>query len=163
MTVSFLTSYKTQTLQVLLTTLFLIAGLSLRASASLGGDLASVHRDNTHVLGGLQVTAGDRYTTCEITISTGTHLREFVSPSGVVFGIAWDGPIVPELQQFLGAYFQSYLDAVRAQKSKAFSRRPLRIHLPDLVFETGGHMGSYYGRAYIQQTVPPDVAIAEIR
>jgi hypothetical protein len=132
------------------------------ASASLGGDLDSVRRDEMHVKGGLQVANEERYTIYEIRISTGTSVREFISPAGIVFGVAWEGPIVPELQPFLGTYFQKYSEAVQAQKSKYVSRRPLRIHLPDLVFETGGHVGSFYGRAYIPQNVPEEVRTEEI-
>lgn len=147
---------------VFLWALLTIHALSPPASASLGGDLDSVHRDEMHVKGDLQVMNEQRYTIYEIRISTGTSVREFISPAGVVFGVAWEGPIVPELQQLLGAYFQKYSEAVQAQKSKYISRRPLRIHLPDLVFETGGHVGSYYGRAYVPQNVPEEVRTEEI-
>ena len=147
---------------IFLWALLMMFTLAPRSSASLGGDLDSVHRDEMHVKGGLQVANEERYTIYEIRLSTGTSVREFISPAGIVFGLAWQGPIVPELQQFLGAYFQKYSEALQAQKSKYMDRKPLRIHLPDLVFETGGHMGSYYGRAYIPQSVPGEVKAEEI-
>jgi hypothetical protein len=151
-----------EALQVFLCALLMMCALSLCASASLGGDLDSVHRDGHHVNGGVRVTNTEHYTIYEIKISTGTRVREFISPFGDVFGVAWEGPVVPELQQFLGAYFQEYSDAMRTQKTTVFSRRPLHIHLSDLVLETGGHMGAYYGRAYIPQTVPSEVKVEEI-
>jgi len=140
----------------------LILGLSPSASASLGGDLQSVHQDMVHVNGSLRVTNVERYTIHEIRISTGTYVREFVSTEGFVFGVSWEGPIVPELQQFLGAHFQQYSVALHAEKSRFLSRRPLHIHLNDLVFENGGHVGAYSGRAYVPQALPLYVSITEI-
>lgn len=157
-----LTTFGQETPQIFLYALLMVCVLSLRASASLGGDVDSVQRDGQHVNGSERVTNAERYTIYEIKISTGTSVREFISPAGIVFGVAWEGPIVPELQQFLGAYFKKYSEAVQAQKSRYASRRPLHIHLPDLVFENGGHMGAYYGRAYIPQNVPEKVRTEEI-
>jgi hypothetical protein len=140
----------------------LALSLSAPASASLGDNLDSAYRDVAYVKGSLQVVGTERYTICEIKVSTGTRVREFISPAGVVFAIAWEGPIVPELRQFLGSYFQKYSDALQAQKPRYLSRRPLYLHLPDLVFETGGRMGSYYGRAYIPQSMPEEVRAEEV-
>jgi Protein of unknown function (DUF2844) len=149
--------------QVVLATLLVVFGTNIFASASLGGDLGSVHRDSIHVNVIPQTTNAERYTIYEMRISTGTHVREFISPSGVVFGVAWQGPFVPELQQFLGAYYyREYSVAIQSQKSNPFSRKPVHLRLADLAFENGGRVGAFYGRAYIPQAIPPAVAIAEI-
>jgi len=124
--------------------------------------VASVYGDVQHVSGNVQAISSEHYSVYEVRIPTGTLVREFISPSGVVFAVAWQGPFVPELQQFLGAYFQKFKDALHTQKSPSFSRRSVSVRLNDLVFENSGHVGAFYGRAYLPQAVPQGVAIAEI-
>ena len=149
----------------LVKTLLLFIAISLlapMASASLGSDLASIDRDVHHVSGDVQTISSGLYSVYEVRIPTGTLVREFISPSGVVFALAWQGPFVPEFQQFLGAYFQEYTEALHSWKSPSFSRRPVFLRLKDLVFENSGHVGAFYGRAYLPQAVPQGVAIAEL-
>ena len=157
-----LTGVNGRTSLVVLHALLMVFALSLSASASLGGSTDSVEGDALHANGSLRVQDAGRYTIYEIKISSWTTVREFVSPAGVVFGVAWEGRFVPDLKQLLGTYFQNYSAAAQAEKSKSFGRRPLRMRLAGLVFETGGHMGSYYGRAYDPQIVPEKVAEQEI-
>lgn len=40
-----------------------------------------------------------------ITLSSGTVVREYVAPNGVVFGVAWNDPTLPDLEATLGAAF----------------------------------------------------------
>jgi hypothetical protein len=151
-------------LQLLLIAILFTRALFLTtpASASLGNGLDSVYRDAAHASSGLQVTNTEHYSIYELKISTGTRVREYISPEGVVFAVAWDGPFVPELQQFLGTNFQKCADALHAQKPTYFSRKPVSIRLNDLVFENSGHVGAFYGRAYLPQTMPQGVVIAEL-
>jgi hypothetical protein len=127
-----------------------------RACAELGGDIGSVYQDSDKMGGKIETRAVGKYSVCEIKVSSGTTVREFVSPNGTVFGVAWEGPFVPDMKQILGLHFEQYSEAVRAATPK-YSRRPISIRLPGLVFETGGHMGWYYGRAYVPEALP-DVA-----
>lgn len=157
-----LTRYSAKVQLVISRTLLIMFVLSLPASASLGGRVDSVEGDNLHANGSLSIKDAGRYKVYEIKISTWTTVREFVSPAGIVFGVAWEGQFVPDLKQFLGTYFQDYSAATKAEKSKLFGRRPLHIRLPSLVFETGGHMGWYYGRAFDPQIVPEEVGEQEI-
>ena len=55
----------------------------------------------------MRVTSSDTYTVHEMRASTGTTVREYVSASGKVFGVAWEGPTLPDLRQVLGVYFTS--------------------------------------------------------
>jgi len=124
--------------------------------------VASIYRDVEHVGGNVQAISSDRYWVYEVRIPTGTIVREYVSPLGVVFAVAWQGPLVPEFQQFLGASFQEYTDALHSQKSPSFSRRPVFVRLKDFVLENSGHLGAFYGRAYLPHAVPQGVEVAEL-
>ena len=53
----------------------------------------------------LRITATGSSTVHEIQASSGTVVREFISPAGKVFGVAWEGPWLPDLREMLGMYF----------------------------------------------------------
>ena len=146
-----------------LAVLIVISVLSFPAFAALGGDVDSVQADQAHMKGSLRVTQARRYAVHEIKTDTGTTVREYVSPTGQVFGVAWHGPFIPQMQQLLGTYFQQYSQAVRAQKTRYVGRRPLNIQQPGLVVQGGGHMLSYFGRAFVPEMVPQGVKTEEVR
>jgi hypothetical protein len=86
-----------------------------------------------------------------------------VSADGRVFGIAWEGPFVPNMRQLLGSYFQHYSEAAKAQRESHVGRQPLNIQEPRLVVQTAGHMRAYFGRAYDPELLPNGVSPDEVR
>jgi Protein of unknown function (DUF2844) len=131
------------------------------AFAGLGGDLNSVMTDQMHFQGGVKTTETASFTVHEIHPQTGIVIREYVSPAGKVFAISWHGPWMPDMHQLLGSFFQQYSDGVKAQASPG--RRLIRIAQPDFVFQHGGHMRSYVGRAYLPQLLPAGVTAEDIQ
>lgn len=129
------------------------------AVAALGGDAATVVADQVHISGKLAVSQTQKYTVHEIRAPSGTVVREFASPGGTVFGVAWSGPTMPDLRQVLGPYFDQYVAAV----SQRHMRGPVLIEQPGLVVQSGGHMRAFSGRAYVPEAVPQGVVIDEIR
>ena len=150
---------------VVLTMSIVIVSLTtaLPAFAALGGDTSSVHSDQAHMQGSLRTTQTGAYTLHEIQAATGTVVREYVSPSGKVFAVAWQGPWPPDMRQLLAAYFVEYQQALQSQTNSRAGRRPLTIQQPGLVVQSGGHMRSFAGRAYIPQMLPQGVSAEEIR
>jgi hypothetical protein len=145
--------------------LFLTPGLILlpsRAHAALGGNSASVQDDVASMKASLQVRNANGYAVHEIQRTSGTLVREYVSPAGTVFGVAWQGPFMPDLRQLLGAYFDQYSASVKAQKAMYVGRRPLNIEGPGLVIQTSGHMRGYSGRVYVPTLVPTGVKVEEL-
>jgi hypothetical protein len=137
-------------------------GFCLPAMAALGGDVSSVEADRAHMNAEIKVTQSAAYGVHEMQAPGGTVVREYVSPSGRVFAVAWHGPFVPEMQQILGAYFQQYSAALQAQK-KHYGHHPLNIQQPGLVVQQGGHMRAYVGRAYVPEMLPQGVKAEEIK
>ena len=133
---------------------------TLPAAAELGGSVSSIQADQEHMKGTRQVTANAAYSVHEIKAPTGTRVREFVSPGGTVFAVAWEGPATPDLRQLLGPYFDQYSQAIQ---SKRAGRGPVLIRQNGLVVEAGGHMRSYSGRAYLPQMMPQGVAAEVIK
>ena len=129
------------------------------AYAALGGNEASVETDRLQVQGTQRVVRTGTYTVHEMQVPSGTVVREYVSPEGIVFGVAWQGPSMPDLRQVLGSYFDRYVDA--ATKRKA--RGPITIEQPGLVVQSGGHMRAFQGRAYIPEALPPGVGADSIK
>ena len=129
------------------------------ASAELGGNLASVEADRAHMKAAARALAAQKYTVQEIQEPNGTVIREYLSLSGKVFAVAWNGPQVPDLQQLFGSYFKSYQDAVRARPG---GHGPVRVESADLVVHSGGHMRAFSGLAYVPQLTPADVSIGEL-
>jgi hypothetical protein len=141
--------------------LALLAVVSPRpAAAALGEGVASVEGDRARLAGPLRTIELAGYSLHQIEAATGTIVREFASPDGVVFGVAWDGPFLPNLRQLLGASFQTYAEAARSRRR---GRGPLVFELPDLVFESAGHPRGFHGRAYLPQRLPAGFSAETIR
>ena len=137
--------------------------LPLPALAALGGDVASVHEDQARMKGTLKTTPATSYTLHEIKGAAGTVVREYVSPDGQVFAVAWQGPAIPNLQQILGSYFQTFSDAAQAQRAAHRGRGALYVQQPGLVVESTGHARTYSGRAFDPGKLPQGVTANDIR
>ena len=135
----------------------------LATSASLGGDVASVEADRAKMQATLETTDRNLYSIHEIHVPNNVVVREFVSQSGGVFAVAWQGAARPDLRQLLGTYFDSFSKASQAKKAQRVGRGPLVIEQAGLVVEMSGHARSFLGRAYDPRTVPAGVSAAEIR
>src|SRR5437660_12582447 len=121
---------------------------------ALGGDTNSVQADQIHMQGSLRSTRAQNYTVHDIQATTGTTVREYISPSGTVFAVAWKGPWPPDMRQLLGEYFDQYAQAAEVQSNARTGRRPLYIELPGLGVHVGVHPRSFVGTDYLQDRRP---------
>ncbi len=133
-----------------------------RAESVLGGSVDSVESDK-RVLAAVRstTTVRDGYTVHQFT-SGATAIREYVSPSGTVFAIAWNGLTHPDLTQLLGAYAGEYENALRETPRKR-GQRALRVQANRVIVEKWGHLRNLQGRAYAPDLIPPEVSIDEIK
>ena len=146
--------------------LVMAAGLLLAASpawGSLGGDTASIQADQVHMQASRRTTVAEAYTVHEMQTPSGSVVREFVSPEGKVFGVAWQGPWPPDMRQVLGSYFDQYVQAAQSRGGARMGRRPLVINEPGLVVQVGGHMRAFSGRAYVPEMLPSGVGAENIQ
>jgi len=131
------------------------------ARAALGSDEASVGVDRILTRAApVGIAAGERYTVHEMQTPGGTTVREYLSPAGAVFAVAWRGPQPPDLRQILGLHFETYRAAV---PSSRFGHNLVLVRHPDIVVESGGRARVFYGRAWTPGLVPSDVRTGEIR
>ena len=132
--------------------------------ASLGGDAATVQADQARLNGTLRKMTTNAYTVQEIKASTGTVVREYLSPAGKIFAVVWQGPFLPDLPQLFGSYFEQFSRSAQKLKSqRPRIRGSVLIQEPGLVVQSGGHMRAYFGRAYIPELVPQGIHIEEIQ
>ncbi len=159
---------KTVAFRLLITLLAMCSATA--AHASLGGDSASVEADRLHMNASAAVYAPKippktpstgAYTVTETVLPSGTRVRQYVSAAGVVFGVAWSGPFMPDLRQLLGPSFATMV-ARQAGQTNA-GHRHFSVHEPGLVIKSAGHPRSFTGRAYLPAAVPAGVNVQEIQ
>ena len=139
-----------------------LAGSASPALAGLGGDVSTIEADRASLKGALtSFSTVKGYGVHEITTAAGVHVREYVSSDGTVFALSWQGPVIPDLQQVLGAYYASYARAASTQHSP--NHRHLKVEQPGLVVESNGRMRAFYGRAWDPARLPPNFTAADIR
>lgn len=149
-----------------------LLAFSTPAFAVLGDNAASVLSDQARMKGTLRSVDNQTYIMHEITASYGAKVREYVTPGGVVFGVAWDGQFPPNLDQLLGPYFQQLQQATAQQRTQdeqtgqsSHQRRggASVVQTSGLVFVQTGHMHSFHGMAYVPQLIPQGVTASNIR
>jgi len=139
----------------------LLVMFALPVFASLGGDVSTVQSDQAHMKASVQVTRSTNYTVHEMKAAGGTAVREFVSPSGQVFGVAWNGPFRPDLQQVLGSYYPQVLAA--AKNRHVGHNAPVTIQESGVVIQMSGHQRHFTGRAYVTSMLPQGVQTTVVK
>jgi hypothetical protein len=134
--------------------------LSPTCWSTLGGNFDTVRTAEAQMHATRRVASHTGYDVHELVLGSGTVVREFVAPTGLVFAVTWQGPIKPDLNQLLGGYFPRL---VAAGQSPHRDHRSLSLQAPDLVIESGGRMRGFAGRAYLPGLVPAGVQVGDIR
>ncbi len=135
------------------------------AYAGLGATAASIEPDRASMKGQLRSRSGAGYAVEEITAASGTVVREYVSPAGVVFAVSWAGPSMPNLQQTFGTYFTQFQAAVqarRAEEPRLRGHNHLEINTSSLVVHAMGHMRQYFGVAYVPALMPTNLSLSDL-
>ncbi|MDA8430830.1 MAG: DUF2844 domain-containing protein [Geobacteraceae bacterium] len=132
------------------------------ALATLGEPADSVAADSK-ALAAVQgsTTAYSGYTV-KVVQSDANTVREYIAPSGIVFAIAWNGYVHPDLAKLLGAYAGGYSQALKQSPLRPGSRRH-QVKTGRLVVEKWGHMRNLQGRAYDPSLLPAGVSREDIK
>ena len=154
---------KTRFFYVIFLGLFLtVFATAVQVQATIGESVDSVASDQK-ALSATRRTAktSTAYTVHEIRTETMT-VREYVSLSGVVFGIAWNGLTHPDLTPLLGSYISEYQKALIHGRRQP-GRRHVTVKTDGIVVEKWGHMRNLQGRAYAPALIPQGVSVDEIK
>ena len=149
------TTFSIHLLRTVLASGLLLAGGATHAY--LGGNEASVQADGSAWQAPAMVARGTRFTVLTHTTAEGMKVRQFLSATGLVFAVAWDGPVLPDMERLLGGYFPLYQNALQQRK------RSVRVDTPSLVLESGGMMRAFVGRAYLPDQLPAGVPAVDIQ
>ena len=142
--------------------LLTVALASGSALATLGGPVDSVESDRTALAAVTHgETPGTAFTVHEFAYN-GTTVREYVSPQGTVFAIAWNGNRSPDLTTLLGSYANEYQNALQNTPHQPGVRHS-SIASDNVVVQTWGQLHNLQGRAYAPSLVPTGVTIDEIK
>jgi hypothetical protein len=132
--------------------------LCAAAHAGLGGSLDSVYSDQQASGAGSAIktnlAGATQYTLQQ---ANGVTVRQYVGTNGMVFGVAWSGPVLPDFKRLLGAHFAAY-DQAQHQNTRHIS-----IQSDELVVEAGGMMRSFSGHALLPGQMPPTLSRLDIR
>jgi len=138
-----------KTLMVLLT----LAATGLPAWAALGEYESSVDVDQMYIAGVHRQQVRQGYRLHEITAEDGSYVREYVGPSGIVFGVSWQGRAIPNLQQLLGSHMADLEQSPR----RVVPRRSLLIRTDKFVFVSNSHLRMFQGHAYVPSLIPSNL------
>lgn len=142
---------------------FSILATAFPAMAALGGDASTIQADQVYMHGIRRTMPTASYTVHEIQGANGTVVREYFSPQGIVFAVAWHGPWLPDMRQILGSYFEQYSQAAESHQNARLGRRAVMVEQPQLVIQSGGHLRSFVGKAYIPDMLPTGVRAEDIQ
>ena len=141
-----------------------VAAVVLAAGWLLGASLAAaqtpVPQLGARVERSAQLTRHADYAVAQMRSAGGTRIREYVSPAGTVFGIAWQGASAPNLRAMLGPKFAAYQRAAAGPRRR---RGPLHIEVDGVVVDNAGHMRAFHGRAYLTDALPAGVSAAVVQ
>ncbi len=149
-------------LKKLLLLLSLVCVQALPAYATLGEQATLPADDGKRMLKSETATSKSEtpasYTVRETRTEYGLVVREFMDADGVVFAVAWRGPVRPDMRELLGRYFARFADAPLNSPTG-----PLVIRDDDLMLQSAGHMGDFFGRAWLPSLLPEDVDVGELQ
>jgi hypothetical protein len=141
----------------------LMSLMTTQSFATLGGSSASAQIDRVKLNAAKHELSSNSqlYNVDTYEVAPKINIREYVSKTGIVFGVSWNGPMKPDLRQLLGQYNAS-LTAEFAKRPRR-GRSPVYIKRPDVVIESNGHPRYFFGRAYIPAAIPRGVLESEIQ
>jgi len=132
------------------------------AFATLGEPSESVEKDLRALSASPHAQITHNGYTVQEFASAACVVREYISPSNIVFGIAWNGFSNPDLSILLGSYVEEYRQNLN--KAPHMYGRPFsQEKTGHIVVEHWGHMRDLQGRAYVPSLIPTGVTIEEIK
>ncbi len=141
------------------------AGLLVQAvpaSAGLGRAYSSVDTDRVALGASVASTSAGTYTVHTLTLANRGVIKEFTRADGTVFAVLWHAPGRPDLRQLLGDKFET-MQGDNAVRAGRHLRRPISVNRTDLVVQSGGHPGAFWGAAMIPQLQPAGFSASDLK
>ena len=98
----------------------------------------------------------------ESTDANQIRVRQYVSSSGQVYAVSWDGPAMADVAVLLGTWFDRYRQEASAALPNASGLHSSRVSSSDLMVETAVRLRDFSGRAWLPSALPAGVTAADI-
>ena len=123
---------------------------------------ASTSATSARMLATVPSARSSLYTLSEVQLETGTIVREYATPAGLVFAVAWRGPVLPDLSALLGGYFNTFKTGTDQIRSSGRRGSPVSMERDGLVVRSNGRMRNFFGHAYVPDLIPTGVNIKDV-
>ncbi len=137
------------------------------AWATLGEGADSIHTHPTRGAGTRRQAAAAQAPGVQVhslTQADGSTVRQYVSPAGLVYAVAWNTHYKPRLSDLLGRHYAAYaLAGRRSMQQRPGVLHQARLQEGDLVVESAAHLNAFVGRAYLRALVPAATSTDAIR
>ena len=123
------------------------------------GSCADPTKQDKKIMAAVQAagTVRDGYRVEEIRYGAAV-MREYIAPTGIVFGIDWKGMIHPDVTRLLGSFTDAYLkDLLRIPGQP--KRLKIGVETEEIVVRTWGPPEDPHGRAYVPDLAPDGVSV----
>ena len=117
---------------------------------------------NARILAPPPVARPGLYTVQKTQLDNGTTVQEYATPAGLVFAVAWQGPVLPDLYVLLGNYFSTFKFETDQARLQGRRGAPVDMSRDGLVVRSNGRMRNFFGHAYVADLVPAGVSIKDI-
>lgn len=129
----------------------------LPSAAAVSGSVPAVK-----LLAAKPLAQNPSYAVHERQLETGTLVREYATPAGLVFAVSWRGPVLPDLSELLGHYFSTFKTETVQARAAGKRGAPVNMELDDLVVRSNGRMRNFFGHAYVPGLIPAGVLINDV-
>lgn len=134
-----------------------------RCFATLGADADSIVNDRTKLA--LDRSEPKKFSNfkAEEMVAKGLRVRQFVSPSGRVFALAWSGRVDSQLPQLLGSYSKDVQEYEQAHPKRAGRIPYRRVDAGRVVLEFWDTLRKVEGKAIVPALAPANVTAKDIQ
>lgn len=137
-------------------------GLAVPAYAGLGRGYDSVDTDRLMLGARVTSTSAGAYTVHTLTLPNQGVVKEFTRADGRVFAVVWRAPGRPDLRQVLSDSFNT-VQADNEHRVGRRTRRPIGVNRSDLVVQSGGHPGAFWGAAVMTPLEPQGFSASDLK
>ena len=102
------------------------------------------------------------YSVHELQLENGTLVREYATPSGLVFAVTWVGPVLPDLSVLLGEFFSTFKLETGQTRMTRSRGAPVSFERDGVIVSSRGRMRNFEGYAYAPAFVPSGVNINDV-
>jgi len=147
---------------VALTLLGLVLMPSSVANAALGAHALTINAERAQAGAQMQSFKMPDHMRYELVLPNGGSVHEFANAAGDIFAVSWSGPGKPDLRTLLGGHFGRLQEASGVGRARML-RQPAQVNRADIQIQTGGHMGYFWGVAYLPSLAPAGFSTSSLK